>query len=85
MSPSLCVTFSLIVVMEIVQENQSSYNLSNFFKYKFLALMYCDMTPESLNSSLLGNGGKQVPAEMYTHTTIEELQFLCNGELNTYL
>jgi hypothetical protein len=30
---------------------------------------YCDMTPESQNSSLLDNGGKQVPAEMYTHGT----------------
>jgi hypothetical protein len=27
--------------------------------------------------------GKQVPAEMNTHTTIEELPFLCNGEGNT--
>jgi hypothetical protein len=24
------------------------------------------MTPETRNSSLLGNGGKQVPAEVYT-------------------
>jgi hypothetical protein len=36
---------------------------------------YSDMTPESRNSLLIGNGGKQVTAEMYTHGTIEE--FLC--------
>jgi hypothetical protein len=41
--------------------------------------------PESQNSSLLGNSGKQVPAEMYTHETIEELPFLCNGKVNTLL
>jgi hypothetical protein len=34
---------------------------------------YCDMTPESRNSLLLDNGGKQVPVEMYTCATIEEL------------
>jgi hypothetical protein len=44
--------------------------------------MYCDMMPESRNNSLLGNGGKQVTAEMYTQATIEELPFLCNGEVN---
>jgi hypothetical protein len=27
--------------------------------------------------------GKQVPAEMNTHATIEGLPFLCNGEMNT--
>jgi hypothetical protein len=42
------------------------------------------MTPEYRNSSLLGNGDKQVPAKVYTHTTIE-LPFLCNGEVNTPL
>jgi hypothetical protein len=26
--------------------------------------------------------GKEVPLEMKTHATIEELQFLCNGEIN---
>jgi predicted nucleic acid-binding Zn ribbon protein len=31
------------------------------------------MTPESQKNSLLGNGGKQVPAEKYTHATIKEL------------
>jgi hypothetical protein len=41
------------------------------------------MTPESRNNSLLTNGGKQIPAEMYTHATIEELSFLCNDEVNT--
>jgi hypothetical protein len=30
------------------------------------------MTPESRNSSLLGNGGKQVPAEINTQATIQE-------------
>jgi hypothetical protein len=29
------------------------------------------MTPEKRNSSLLGNGGKHVPAEMYTHAATE--------------
>jgi hypothetical protein len=29
--------------------------------------------------------GKQVPVEMNTHATIEELLFLCNGEVNTPL
>jgi hypothetical protein len=82
MSASLCVAFSLIVIMETVQENQSSYNLYSLIRTKFLLLTYCDMTPENLNSSLLGNGGKQVPAEMYTQATVEELRFLCNGELN---
>jgi hypothetical protein len=33
---------------------------------------------------LLGDGGKQVPAEMYTHA-ITELPFLGNGEVNTPL
>jgi hypothetical protein len=28
--------------------------------------------------------GKQVPVEMKTHATIEELHFLCNGEINLY-
>jgi hypothetical protein len=27
--------------------------------------------------------GKEVSAEMKTHATIEELPFLCNGEVNT--
>jgi hypothetical protein len=40
---------------------------------------YSDMTPEIRNRSLLSNGGKQVPAEMYTHATIEGVLFLCNG------
>jgi hypothetical protein len=31
-----------------------------------------DITPESRNTSLLGNDGKHVPAEMYTHATREE-------------
>jgi hypothetical protein len=31
------------------------------------------MTSERWNSSLLGNGGKQVPEETYTHITIEKL------------
>jgi hypothetical protein len=35
-----------------------------------------DMTPEIRNSSLLDNGSKGVPAEMYTHATIQELPFL---------
>jgi hypothetical protein len=30
------------------------------------------MTPDTQNNSLLGNGGKQVPAEMYTHTITEQ-------------
>jgi hypothetical protein len=46
-------------------------------------IKYCDMTPESRNISLLSNGGKQVTAEMCMHATIEELPFLCNGEVNT--
>jgi hypothetical protein len=33
---------------------------------------YCDTTLEEQNSPLLGNGGKQVPLEMYTHATVEE-------------
>jgi hypothetical protein len=37
------------------------------------------MMPENRNSSLLGNGGKHVPAEMYTYATVEELPFLFNG------
>jgi hypothetical protein len=40
------------------------------------------MTPESRNSSLLGNGSKQAPAEMYTCTIVDELPFLCNGKVN---
>jgi hypothetical protein len=36
---------------------------------------YCDMTPESWNSSLLDNGDEQVLEEM----------FLCKGEGNTPL
>jgi hypothetical protein len=32
---------------------------------------YYDKTPESQNSSLLSNGGKRVPEEMYTQATIE--------------
>jgi hypothetical protein len=40
------------------------------------------MRPESWNSLLLGNSNKQVPAEMYMHATIEELPFLCSGEVN---
>jgi hypothetical protein len=43
------------------------------------------MIAESWNSSLLGNGGKQVPAEMHMHATVEELPFLCNGAVNTPL
>jgi hypothetical protein len=50
-----------------------------------LILRYCDMTSESRNISLLGKGGGQVPAEMYTHATIEQLLFLGNGEANTPL
>jgi hypothetical protein len=34
---------------------------------------YCDMTPESRNSSLLGSCGKQIPAEIYMHARIEEI------------
>jgi hypothetical protein len=34
---------------------------------------YCDMTPESQNSSLLGSCDKQVPAEMYMHARIERI------------
>jgi hypothetical protein len=44
--------------------------------------VYCDMTPDSQNSSLLDNGDKEVPAEINTHVTVEELPFLCNGEVN---
>jgi hypothetical protein len=42
------------------------------------------MTPESWNSSLLGNGVKQVPEEMSTHAKIrvEELPFLTIDEIN---
>jgi hypothetical protein len=43
------------------------------------------MTPESQNNSLLGNGSKQVPVEVYRYATIEELPFLCNGLANTKL
>jgi hypothetical protein len=48
-------------------------------------LCWQEYRPESRNNSLLGNGSKQVPAEMYTHATIEELPFLCNGEVDTPL
>jgi hypothetical protein len=48
-------------------------------------LTYCDMKSEGRNSSLLGNSGKQVPAEMYTHAKTEELPLLCNSEVNTSL
>jgi hypothetical protein len=41
------------------------------------------MTAENWSSSLLGNGVKQVPAEIYTHVTIEEIPFLCNGSVKT--
>jgi hypothetical protein len=41
------------------------------------------MTPENRNNSLLGNGGKQVPADIYGHATIEELRFPCDGEVNS--
>jgi hypothetical protein len=43
------------------------------------------MTPEKWNTSLLGNGGKQVPVEMNTHPAIEELPFLCNGKVKAPL
>jgi hypothetical protein len=43
------------------------------------------MMPERQNSSLLGNNGKQVSAEMYTHATIEEPPFACNTQVNTPL
>jgi hypothetical protein len=33
---------------------------------------YFDMTPESRNSSFLGNDGKQIPAEMYTQAKRED-------------
>jgi hypothetical protein len=46
---------------------------------------HCDMTPEIGIRSLLSNGGKHVPAELYIHATIEELPFLCNSEANTPL
>jgi hypothetical protein len=29
--------------------------------------------------------GKEVPSEMNKHATIEELPFICNGEVNTSL
>jgi hypothetical protein len=47
--------------------------------------MYCDNTAESRKSLLQVNGCKEVPAEMYTHETIEELPFLYNGKVNTLL
>jgi hypothetical protein len=34
--------------------------------------MYCDMTPESRNSSLLGNGSVNIFSRKRTHATIEE-------------
>jgi hypothetical protein len=40
------------------------------------------MTPESRNSTLLGNGGKQFPAEMNTHATIEEP--VCKQRIGEY-
>jgi hypothetical protein len=43
------------------------------------------MKPERRDSSLLGNGGKQVPAEMHTHAAIKEPPSVFNGELNTPL
>jgi hypothetical protein len=43
------------------------------------------MTPESRNSSFLGKGDKQIPAEMYTQAKMEELPFIYNGELYTPL
>jgi hypothetical protein len=36
-------------------------------------ITYCDMMPENRNSSLLGNGGKQVPTEIYMQATIEHI------------
>jgi hypothetical protein len=43
------------------------------------------MTPESRNNSLLGNGGEQVPAEIYMDATEKDLPFLYNDEVNTPL
>jgi hypothetical protein len=45
------------------------------FNEQFLLISepnYCDVTPESRNSSLLGNGGKQGPAEIFMHATTQE-------------
>jgi hypothetical protein len=46
------------------------------------AQSYCDMTPESRNSSLLGKGDKRVPSKVYMQATIDELHFIWNGEVN---
>jgi hypothetical protein len=43
------------------------------------------MTPESKNSSLLGNGSVNRFPQIYTNATTEELPFLCNGEVTTHL
>lgn len=48
-------------------------------------LSNCDMASESWDSSLLGNSGKEVPAEIYAHETTEKLPLLCNSEANTPL
>jgi hypothetical protein len=44
------------------------------------------MTPESRNNFIARQRmGKQVPAEMNMHATVEEVPFLCSGEVNTAL
>jgi hypothetical protein len=37
------------------------------------------MTPESRNSSLLGNGGKQVPVEVYTMQKLKNFRLYATG------
>jgi hypothetical protein len=45
--------------------------------------VYCDMTPDTRNSSFLGNSGKQVPAEMYMHAKTEPVSKKRIGKLTT--
>jgi hypothetical protein len=50
--------------------------------------MYCDMTPESQNNrarAVRKRLGKHIPAATNTQEIIEELPFLCNGEVDTPL
>jgi hypothetical protein len=51
---------------------------------RFVNCAYCDMTSESGNGSLLGNGSVNRSVKMNTHATTE-LSFLCSGEVNTPL
>jgi hypothetical protein len=71
---------------DLISKTTSTQQTLNSLSFNRInCAIYCNMTAETWNSSLLGNGGKQFPAEMNTHVTIEELPFLSKGEVNTHL